>query len=80
MLTPKIDVGEFFTPALSSVETKLHETKRNATNTNTYLALTVPITLSSAARANDGSSTVTSNFGKTKQIVKFSHFGDPYFD
>ena len=34
-------------------------------NRNTHLAFTVPVTLSSELRAKDGSSTVTSNFGKT---------------
>lgn len=61
--------------------TKQNKTKRNKSNTNTYLALTVPIRLSSAERANDGSSTVTSNFGKTeRKTVEYSHHQDPNCD
>lgn len=60
---------------------KQNKTKWNKSNTNTYLALTVPIRLSSAERANDGSSTVTSNFGKTeRKTVEYSHHQDPNCD
>lgn len=60
---------------------KQNNTKRNKSNTNTYLALTVPIRLSSAERANDGSSTVTSNFGKTeRKTFEYSHHRDPNCD
>lgn len=60
---------------------KQNNTKRNKSNTNTYLALTVPIRLSSAERANAGSSTVTSNFGKTeRKTFEYSHHRDPNCD
>lgn len=62
-------------------KTKQYKTKWNKSNTNTYLALTVPIRLSSAERANDGSSTVTSNFGKTeRKTFEYSHHWDPNCD
>ena len=37
-------------------------------NSNAYLALTVPVMLSSVVSMKDGSSTVTSNFGRTVDI------------
>lgn len=44
------------------------------TKQTTYLAFTVPIRLSSEERANAGSSTVTSNFGKTEQNYREFHW------
>lgn len=77
----KKDVQQILIPALISIETTKNKTKWNKSNTNTYLALTVPIRLSSAERANDGSSTVTSNFGKTeRKTVEYSHHQDPNCD
>lgn len=65
--------NKFLTKSSIDLQLKCSEARRNgqpkkqSKPQTTYLAFTVPIRLSSEERANAGSSTVTSNFGKTEQ-------------